>query len=121
MKMVKGIAKGEADEKEGRGYTSGRHVREGNMEGEEPAGRKRARAGNNQLTCCKCGAIDHQRVLSKNCAWKGLSKKVIFKNYEKRMKYENGVKSAGVATGCTEPTKDYVQSTSKFLAPMQTR
>jgi hypothetical protein len=103
-----------------RGYASGRHVREGNMEGEEPASRKRARAGNNQLTGCKCGAVDHQRVTSKHCAWKGLSKKEVLENYEKRMKDENGEKSGAAITGGTKPTKDYVQSTSKLLAPMQT-
>jgi hypothetical protein len=93
-KMSEACTKMETDEKEGRGYASGRHVREGNMEGEEPASRKRARAGNNQLTGCKCGAVDHQRVTLKHCAWRGLSKKEIFEKYEKRMKHENAEKSA---------------------------
>jgi hypothetical protein len=101
--MVDGITKMEADEKEGRGYASGRHVREGNMEGEEPASRKRYWL---QMRCRQSPA--------------GVVEEQIFENYEKRMEDENVEKSAAATTGCTEPTKDYVQSTSKLLAPMQT-
>jgi hypothetical protein len=58
--MIDGMAKMEAMRRKA-------GVRKGNMEGEEPA-RKRARAGNNPPTSCKCGALDHQRVSSKNYA-----------------------------------------------------
>jgi hypothetical protein len=57
-------------------------------------------------------------VSSKHCAWRGLSKKEIFKKCEKRMKHENVEKSAAAITGDTKPTKDTVQSSSKLLAPM---
>jgi hypothetical protein len=78
-KMINGMSKMEVDGK-GRSYASGRNVGEGNVKGEEPK-RKKARSGNNSLaSSCKCGGLDHQRVLSKSCPWKDLSKKEIFKN-----------------------------------------
>jgi hypothetical protein len=57
----------------------------------------------------------------KNCSCNGLSKKETFKNYEKRMKDVKAVEAAATAAGCTAATKDILQNTSKFLAPMQTR
>jgi hypothetical protein len=74
-KMIDGVAKMEADKKEGQGYASARHLKEGYTESEQPA-RKKARHNNSltiaQQECTKCGARDHKRVLSKNCPWKGL-------------------------------------------------
>jgi hypothetical protein len=108
-KMIDGITKMKKDEKEGRGYYSGRRFKEEDLEGEQPA-RKMERVNNSltreQQEGCKCGAQDHQQVTLKNCPWKGLSKKEIFDNYEKAMKHVKAVKAATAATGCTEPTKD---------------
>jgi hypothetical protein len=88
---------------------------------QQPA-RKKARV-NNPLTSstvqvCKCGSGDHRRVSSRNCPWKGLTKKEIFKNYETRLKDVKAMEAAAKTTGCTVPTKDVVQPTSKFLAPI---
>jgi hypothetical protein len=35
---------------------------------------------------CKCGGDDHKRITSSKCPWKGLSTKVVCKNYEQRLK-----------------------------------
>jgi hypothetical protein len=112
-KLVDGIAKIISDKKEGRGYSSGRRMKQ---EGEgEHIARKKARV-NNPLTAgeCKCGSRDHQRVTSKSCPYFGLTKSEVSKNYENRLK-ECEVIAIAMATPCT------VQSTSKFLAPMRTR
>jgi hypothetical protein len=117
LKMINNVSKMEGDKKAGWDHASGRHVREGNVEGEEPKSKK-ARAGNNPLTSsCKCGALDHQRVSSKSCHWKGLCKKEIFKKHEMRMKDVKAVEATATAAGCTVPTKDIVWPTGKFLAP----
>jgi hypothetical protein len=71
-KLVDGVAKIISDKKEGRGYLSGRRMKE-EGEGEHKA-RKKARV-NNPLTAgeCKCGSRDHQRVTSKSCPYFGLT------------------------------------------------
>jgi hypothetical protein len=38
-----------------------------------------------------------------------------------RMKDVEAVEAAAMAAGCIVPTKDIVQNTNKFLAPMRTR
>jgi hypothetical protein len=127
--MSDGVAKMEQDVLEGRCYDLGLLVKEqDDKDGEvqqQPA-RKKARV--NKLTSsadkqeCKCGSWDHIRVLSRNCAWKGLLKKEIFENYERRLKDAKAEKEAGTATGYTVPTTEIVQrTTSKYLAPMRTR
>ncbi len=122
-KMIKGVAKMEADEEAGRSYASGRNVRDGEEEGEEPKRKKtkKDRADNNSLTgSCKCGALDHQRVSSKSCPWKGLSKKEILENYERRMKVVRAEEPASTAAACTVPTVGIVLPNGEFLAPMRT-
>jgi hypothetical protein len=109
--------------KEGQGYASGIWVTEDDDAECEGPTRKKARC-NNTLTStqeCECGSRDHRRVLSKNCPWNGLSKKEIYKNYETRMKAVMAMETTATTAGCTVPTKDIVQNTSKFLAPMRTR
>jgi hypothetical protein len=115
-KRIKGVAKMEANEEAGRSYASGRNVREGKEEGEEPKRKKtkKARADNNPLTSsCKCGALDHQRVLPKSCPWKGLLKNEILKNYERRMKDVRAEEATATASACTVPTIDIVLPTGK--------
>jgi hypothetical protein len=34
---------------------------------------------------CKCGGLDHKRITSSVCPWKGLSKKEVRENYERRL------------------------------------
>ena len=122
-KMIKGVAKMEADEEAGRSYASGRNVRDGEEEGEEPKRKKtkKDRADNNSLTgSCKCGALDHQRVSSKSCPWKGLSKKEILEKYERRMKVVRAEEPASTAAACTVPTVGIVLPNGEFLAPMRT-
>ncbi len=86
---------------------------------EQPV-RKKAKA-NNSLTStqdCKCGDRDHQRVSSRNCPWKGLSKKEVLLNYEKRMKdiqeRQPGKVTDVTVTHSTGPTRVVVQSTGKL-------
>jgi hypothetical protein len=112
-KLIDGVAKIENDEKEGRGYASGRRVKD-EGEGEHPA-RKKARV-NNPLTAgeCKCGAQDHRRVtLLKSCPWKGLTNSEVLKNYERRLKGCEVSEVTATATGCSDPTKDIVKSTAQ--------
>jgi hypothetical protein len=62
-KMMDGMAKKEDNKKEGRHYASGRHVKEGNIEGGEQPARKKVKC-NHSLTStlmeCKCRAQDHR-------------------------------------------------------------
>jgi N-acetylmuramoyl-L-alanine amidase CwlA len=122
-KMCEGVAKMELDVQEGRAYSSGIGV-EGDTEEDteegEPRARKRAKIakGNNTLTGCKCGSLEHQRVSAKNCPWKGMSKKEIAVNYERRIEEMKQTTEAGsTETVSGEPTEESVQSTSKYLAP----
>jgi hypothetical protein len=123
IKMIDGVEQMKLDAKEGRCYASG-IIAEDDKEGEGPA-RKRARGQADNLRTspkeCKCGAQDHQRVTSRNCPWKGLPKKEIMENYERRLKEWEVREKNTMATSCTDPTEEIVQSTSEFLAPMQTR
>jgi hypothetical protein len=91
-KMEKGITKMKADKTDGRYYASGMRVGGDDVEGEQPAKKKKKappRSNNPLLTKaqmgCKCGAVDHQRVTSKSCPWYGLTKQERLENYEKRM------------------------------------
>jgi hypothetical protein len=113
-KMIDGVAKMELDLEEGRCYAaSSICVEEGDMEGEQPA-RKKAKA-NNSLTS---STQDHQRMVSsKNCSWKGLNKKEVLKNYEKRMKEMEMTENILTTTCSAEPMEEIVQPTSKYLAP----
>jgi hypothetical protein len=117
-KMEKGVTKLKADKADGRDYASGIRVGEetDDVEGEEPAKKKAPPKRNNPtLTSaqmsCKCGAVDHQRVTSKLCPWKGLSKVERSRNYEKRMsevRELEKMKSEASATSqpCTELTME---------------
>jgi hypothetical protein len=89
-------------------------------EGEHTA-RKKARVSN-PLTKgeCKCGSPDHQRVTSMSCPYFGLTKSEVSNNYENRLK-ECEVIAIATETCCTDPTKEIVQSTGKYLARMRTR
>jgi hypothetical protein len=50
--------------------------------------------------------------------WKGLGKKEVLENYEKRMKeMEVTTETIPTATCSAEPTEDIIQPTSKYLAP----
>jgi hypothetical protein len=90
-KMEKGIMKMKADKTDGRFYATGMRVGGDDVDGEQPAKKKKAppRCNNPLLTKaqmgCKCGAVDHQRVTWKTCPWYGLSKEERSKNYEQRM------------------------------------
>jgi hypothetical protein len=67
-KLIDGVAEIISDKKEGRGYSSGRRMRDEGV-GEHKA-RKKARV-NNPLTKgeCKCGSREYQRVTSKSCPY----------------------------------------------------
>jgi hypothetical protein len=116
-KMIEGVAKMEVDLEEGRCYSTGIVLEnEDDQQGEPPARKKGRR--NNPLTnakqVCKCGGEDHQRVSSKNCPWKGWSKKMISENYGKRMK-DMRLMTAEIDTAeeSTKSTTENVQSTGK--------
>jgi hypothetical protein len=117
-KMSEGVSKMELDVEEGRAYSSGIGV-EGDIEEDtdgQPRANKRAKKAkdNNTLTGCRCGSLEHQRVSSKKCPFKGMSNKEI----DKRIKEMNLTRQTGsTETVSGEPTEESVQSTSKYLAP----
>jgi hypothetical protein len=89
----------ELEVEEGRAYLSGIGV-EGDIEEDtdgQPRAKKRVKKakGNNTLNGCKCGSLEHQRVSAKNCPWKGMSKKEITVNYERRIKEMKQTSEAG--------------------------
>ena len=150
-KMIEGIKKIETDVRNGMAYSSAIRLEDDEDEKEEnceiPA-KKRAKTNNNQrtsvtgkkeATTCKCGGDDHRRITSSKCPWKGLSQKVVCKNYERRceeMKRDaNGQSTRSVhqipaeemRSDAKDPvecapisvemgTKQIVQSTGKFGA-----
>jgi hypothetical protein len=94
--MIEGTKKMEMDAKEGRGYSSGIRMRDEGKNGdseEKKRNKKKARTGepnNNPLTRstpkeCKCGGVDHKRISSSRCPWKGLTKVEVAQNCAKRM------------------------------------
>jgi hypothetical protein len=72
---------------------------------------------------CKCGGRDHKRITSHKCPWQGLSASAVAANCEKRRKDEKMSYSLFrecTTDTCKDSTEREVQSTSKYLAPMQT-
>jgi hypothetical protein len=124
IKMELGTKKMEDDEKQGRGYTSGICMRgEGETEADcelQKPKRKKAKLNNGraltstQRPQCKCGAGDHQRVNSKNCPWRGLSKKDVARNYELRLN-ELKKKCEGASELCEGASSTLASSTGPTM------
>ena len=118
--MSEGVTKMELDLKEGRCYETGiRLEKDDDLEGETPVTKKVRH--NNPLTSaqqeCKCEAQDHKRVSSKNCPWKGLSKKEVLQNSENRVRdMQLTTETDATIIDSTEPTKVIVQPTGKLVA-----
>jgi hypothetical protein len=141
-RMIDGTKKMEEDAKDGRGYSSGIHMRDGeNKDSEKGSTRKKARTegeGNIPLTRvasgktkeCKCGRKDHMRVSAGACPWRGLSKLEVTRKYAQRIAGNDfSPNSENRSEPATEPTSectgnaeresgesgDHVQSTSKYF------
>jgi hypothetical protein len=121
MKMTDGCTKMKEDAEAGACYGTGICVEgEDDVEVEVQPKKKRARR-NNPLTSaqqvgCKCGGLDHSRVNSKKCPWRGLSKKEHEAKYENRMKECEVVVPMDLILGSTIATTGNVQFTGKCLA-----
>jgi hypothetical protein len=121
-KMSEGVEKLKLDSAEGRCYSSGIRLEEGDNDGELPA-RKKTKANNPRTGSqpeCKCGSRDHQRVSSRSCPWKDLSKSELARNYEERMREKEKVKRTDnfEGTACrTEPTEGFVLTAGRNMAP----
>jgi hypothetical protein len=57
--MIDGTKKMEEDVKDGRGYSSGIHMQDGNEDSENGPPKKKARLASGKTKDCKCGKKDH--------------------------------------------------------------